>query len=293
MMPVRNNRLRRRNRRPARGDEAGYTLLLALFLAALMIIAAAVAVPNLITQDRRQKEELMIWRGQQYARAIGLYYRVTGHFPHDLEELEKGVNGIHVLRQVYNDPMSSDGSWRLIYVGTGGQLVGSLCWHSLTEYQAAEMGVPLSAAPTAGSTSPGTTSATGSATGGSMESESESNSQKPPTAPTCGMFGAGPSSALHPQIVTEGGMIGGNLIGVAGTVDASSIKNYMGAGNYRYWEFIWNPQEGSQTAPGATAPPLSGAPSPSNPASPPGSPLTPQPPISPAPQPPANQSPQP
>jgi len=236
-------------RRAGRG-EAGYTLLLALFIAAVMIIAASAAVPNLILQGRRQKEKLMIWRGEQYARAIGLYYGKTGHFPHDLRELEHGVNGIHFLRQAYKDPMSADGSWRLIYLGAGGQMVGSLCWRTLAEYQAAEMGTPLL------SSSPNPAASSGGF-----------GKPKAPVVPTCAMFGEGPSVSFEPQVIHEGGMIGGNLIGVGGEVDKPSVKNYMGADKYRYWEFIWNPQKGVQlAAPTPTNPTGSGAPN--NPKSP-------------------------
>lgn len=47
-------------------------------------------------------------------------------------------------------------------------------------------------------------------------------------------------------------MIGGNLIGVGGEVDKPSVKNYMGADRYRYWEFIWSPEKGTKLSlPGA------------------------------------------
>ncbi len=229
---------RARNVSGPRG-EAGYTLLLAIFIAALMLIAASVAVPDLITQARRQKEKLMIWRGRQYARAIGLYYHQTGHFPHNLRELYKGVNDIHFLRQRYKDPMNSqDGSWRLIYLGQGGQLIGSLCWQTMAEYQAAEMGVPL----------PGT-----------KEPPRCGQPIKLANGKTEGLTLAGSDefSPAKGQIITEGQMVGGNLIGVASKVDAPSQKVYMGAKNYRQWEFIWNPLQGQQTGqPGAS--PLGG-----------------------------------
>lgn len=230
------NGKRARNGRATHGD-SGYTLLLAIFLAAVMLIAASVAVPNLITQARRQKEELMIWRGRQYARAIGLYYRQTGHFPHNLRELYKGVNDVHFLRQRYKDPMNAqDGSWRLIYLGPGGQLIGSLCWQTMAEYQAAEMGVPL----------PGT-----------KEPPACGQPLKPvKQGDTEGMTPAGSSQTLKPQgeIINEGQMIGGNLIGVASKVNAPSLKVYMGAKNYRQWEFIWNPLQGQQTGQPGTSP---------------------------------------
>ena len=222
-----------------RDGEQGYTLLLAIFIAAVMIIAASAAVPNLILQSRRQKEKLMIWRGEQYERAIGLFYRKTGRYPHDLKELAKGVDGIHFLRQKYEDPINTrDGSWRLIYLGPGGQLIGSLRWHTLAEYQAAQLGLALPGTPGAGTVA-GTTG----------------------TAPAGGTSGKAPQGfagdilgQAHPQVINEGQMMGGNLIGVASKVNAKSVKVYMGAGNYRDWEFIWNPLQGQQAAVPAGAP---------------------------------------
>lgn len=249
---------------PKRRGESGYTLLLALFFAAVMIIAASAALPNLITQSRRQKEKLLIWRGEQYARAIGLYYRKTGHFPHDLRELEKGVAGVHFLRQAYKDPMNSqDGSWRLIYLGAGGQLIGSLCWQTMAQYEAARKGVPVRV--------PVGVSG-GSASSEAMGNDTGLGTAKEPTVPTCAMYGRSASSSVHPQIITEGGMVGGNLIGVASEVDASSIKNYMGADNYRYWEFIWSPQRKGGIAVPSKAPVGKKAPNAPGSSSPPGSP---------------------
>jgi type II secretory pathway pseudopilin PulG len=228
-------RLRRAARAArSRGEESGYTLLLVVFFAAVMIIAASVVLPNLITEDRRQKEQLMIWRGRQYERAIGLYYHKTGHYPHDLKELAKGVAGIHFLRKSYKDPMNTqDGSWRLIYLGKGGQFIGSLRWKTMAQYQAAQLGLPA----------PGTKSGkkkkkdkfgfAGNSLGGGADDQSDSFSQP------------------HTRIINEGDMMGGNLIGVASKVNAKSLKAFMGAKNYRDWEFIWNPLEGKRLGLGA------------------------------------------
>src|SRR5580704_14557729 len=121
------NRNRRRN-------EAGYTLLLAVFLVAAMIIAAAAAAPSILTEGRREKESELVWRGEQYERAIGLYYRKFGKYPTKIEDLTKQTNGVRFLRQAYTDPMNKDdGSWRFIYVGANGQLIGSLRQTSLVQ----------------------------------------------------------------------------------------------------------------------------------------------------------------
>jgi type II secretory pathway pseudopilin PulG len=108
--------------------EGGYALLMAVFLMTVMLIATITAAPSIRTERQREKEEEMIWRGKQYVRAIKLYYRKNGKFPTNLDDLIKPKNGsLRYLRQDYKDPMNKeDGSWRLIYVGPAGQLIGSL-----------------------------------------------------------------------------------------------------------------------------------------------------------------------
>jgi hypothetical protein len=109
-----------------RRKEAGYTLLYAVFLVATMMIAASAVYTRVDTEGRRQKEEEMIWRGNQYARAVGLYFRKFGKFPTRIEDLTNQTNGVRFLRQAYTDPMNKeDGSWRFIHV-VNGQLVDSL-----------------------------------------------------------------------------------------------------------------------------------------------------------------------
>ncbi|MGH9714786.1 MAG: hypothetical protein ACRD5M_15945 [Candidatus Acidiferrales bacterium] len=76
----------------------------------------------------------MIWRGNQYKRAIRLYFRKTGHYPQNLDDLEKGLPQLHFLRQPYKDPMNStDGKWRFIYVNSAGQIIGSTRYASLQQ----------------------------------------------------------------------------------------------------------------------------------------------------------------
>src|SRR5271170_5183948 len=108
--------------------QRGYALLLVVFLTSLMLLATIVAAPSVRTERKREQEEEMIWRGKQYVRAIKLYYRKNGRFPTSLDDLTKPKTGsLRYLRQARKDPMNKeDGSWRLIYVGPAGQLIGSL-----------------------------------------------------------------------------------------------------------------------------------------------------------------------
>ncbi len=102
-------------------------LLLVVFMAAAMLIATLAMMPRILMQGRRQQETELAWRGQQYVRAIRLYYRKYGHFPASVDDFSKNPGNIHFLRKEYKDPMNTtDGSWRYIYVGAGGQIIGSL-----------------------------------------------------------------------------------------------------------------------------------------------------------------------
>ena len=57
-----------------------------------------------------------IHRGQQYVRAIRVYYSLVGSYPASLEALEK-TNNQRFLRQGYIDPLTGKSDWRLIPVG--------------------------------------------------------------------------------------------------------------------------------------------------------------------------------
>src|SRR6202163_5048046 len=108
--------------------EDGYALMMVVFFTALLLIATMVAAPRILLEGKREKEKEMIWRGGQYVRGVKLYYRKMGRFPTSVEDLTKPKTGtLRFMRQAYKDPMNGeDGSWRLIYVGPAGQLIGSL-----------------------------------------------------------------------------------------------------------------------------------------------------------------------
>jgi hypothetical protein len=134
---------RRRNEAPARtaqhaprhrNPESGYAFLFALGLILLMIAGSVVAMQTGATIRRRQMEQETIWRGNQYARAIRLYYHKTGHYPQTLDDLEKGMPDLHFLRQAFKNPTNpADGSWRFIYVNAAGQLIGSTKYANLQQ----------------------------------------------------------------------------------------------------------------------------------------------------------------
>lgn len=120
--------------------QAGYALMTVLLLAALVLILLAAEVPRVLTEGQREREEELLFRGEQYRRGLGLYFRKYGRFPLKLEELVEPKNNIRFLRQLYPDPLTADGRWRLIRVGPLGELVGSETRRGRLQLQPQEKG---------------------------------------------------------------------------------------------------------------------------------------------------------
>ena len=232
--------------------ERGYALLLIVFLATLLLLSTMVVAPNILTEGRREKEKEMIWRGKQYTRGIKLYYRKMGRFPTSLDDLTKPkVGSLRFMRQAYKDPTNKeDGSWRLIYVGAAGQLIGSLKPRpNLQLPQAGGTGTPPNAL--SGSSAAGQSGASGQplgqpnaggqpGQGGTQPAGSTSGTNPPAT--TGNPVSADQGDAPIPTGDTPT-IMGGNIIGVGGKINKSSIIVYDKSKNYRLFEFIWDPSK--------------------------------------------------
>lgn len=280
--------------RPSRQE--GYAILFVLFLVALVIVGGSAVMMNQLTEGRRDKEAETIWRGKQYERAIGMYYRKFGRFPTSVDDLVKVQNGeLRFLREAYKNPMNKeDGTWRFIYVTPAGQLIGSVQYVSLQQMalldQQRRMGMVTGPAVgvAGGSDASDSTNNTGSnasaqpaqlgqtgavGSAGSLNRVLPNlpalgaqqqqlpgpgqNLQQPGaspffTQPAQGQPGA--SSGLSVQessgsdsTDSNGQIVGGFIIGVAGKKDKLSVKIYKGGITYKRWEFIFNPLEQVQT----------------------------------------------
>ncbi len=109
-----------------RERQTGYALMSLLLMAALVLILLGIEAPRILTQGQRDKEDELIFRGEQYRRALALHFRKYGRLPLKLEELYEPNNSLRFLRKPWRDPMTTDGQWRLIRVGPLGELVGSV-----------------------------------------------------------------------------------------------------------------------------------------------------------------------
>lgn len=77
----------------------------------VLSIGLLVAVPVWQTEIQREKEEELIFRGNQYAEAIRIFQmKKPGSFPKTLDELLKEK----CIRKLYKDPMTDHGDWNLI-----------------------------------------------------------------------------------------------------------------------------------------------------------------------------------
>ncbi len=102
---------RRRRRR-----DSGAMLLAVLFMMAMMVIVAMAMAPSFVQQVKRDREEEMIHRGTEYARAIKKFYKKFGRYPANLEQLDN-TNQIRFLRRRFKDPLTKDGQWKLLHYG--------------------------------------------------------------------------------------------------------------------------------------------------------------------------------
>lgn len=114
------------NRRTSeRRSEHGSALLIVFVFAAIIAIFLYRELPVSVFEAKRQREQLLVDRGHEYARAIQLFYRRNhGQFPATIEQLES-TNNIRYLRRRYKDPFTGKDDWRLLHAGPGGLLIDS------------------------------------------------------------------------------------------------------------------------------------------------------------------------
>jgi hypothetical protein len=113
--------------RTRRHPEAGFALLFIYAMAATVAVMLYLELPRVAFEAQRDKEQLLIDRGEQYSRAIGLYVRKFNRYPADFDALEKTQN-LRFLRHRYMDPMTGKDEWRVIHVGPGGVFTDSLLY---------------------------------------------------------------------------------------------------------------------------------------------------------------------
>lgn len=199
---------------------------MAALLVAMSVMAVfmTVALPVWNTQARREKEAELVFRGEQYARAVMLYQRkVANALPPSVDVL---LNERY-LRKKYKDPITG-GEFQLLS-GASAQ---------------ANAGVPGGQA--GGSRTPGgpvTTGAQRGTTGaGGTSSTLGQRSSQSGTGIGAGARGAGGAQSgfgLGAGVgAGAGGTVPGGIMGVTSSSSAKSLRLYNGRGVYNEWTFV-------------------------------------------------------
>jgi type II secretory pathway pseudopilin PulG len=127
--------------------QRGTILLTLLFLVVVLGLAASMAGQALKDYAQREREDELLWRGQQYRQAIASYVRGQSGvqvYPSSLEDLLRdprfpGV--IRHLRRPYDDPMTGQ-TWELIRDG-GNRVIGVRSTSTLKPFRQAGFPVEL------------------------------------------------------------------------------------------------------------------------------------------------------
>jgi type II secretory pathway pseudopilin PulG len=267
-------------RRRNGAGEQGYILLAVLFMVVLVLIALSVAAPKVAADIERDREVEMIHRGQQYVRAIKLYYKKFGAYPPNLDALEK-TNEIRFLRKRYKDPITGKDEWHLIHFGENktpsygffGQPIGGTGGSTLAGVGPGGVGQNIGSSFNQSSNTPGSTgstSAAGGLFGGSSFGSSSNNGTSvgttgtdPNAGNTAGAPGAtgtttGTATGTDTNSTSGGSGTtsqsgfgstnstgqtfgGGGIIGVEGTSPKLAILEWKKKKHFNEWEFWYDP----------------------------------------------------
>ncbi len=104
--------------------EGGFALLLVFLMAAAVAFTIYHELPRAAFESARDKEQLLLDRGNQYKRAIEVYFAVNKRYPPELKDLEES-NQKRYLRHRYKDPLTGEDEWRIIHTN-GSFLTDSL-----------------------------------------------------------------------------------------------------------------------------------------------------------------------
>jgi type II secretory pathway pseudopilin PulG len=99
------------------GPEAGFTYIGLLVLIAMMGVALVLVSELWQTAQQREKEQELLFIGNQFRRAIAMYSADGGGYPHKLEDMLKDPRfpGVRrTLRKIYRDPITGGVEWGLV-----------------------------------------------------------------------------------------------------------------------------------------------------------------------------------
>jgi type II secretory pathway pseudopilin PulG len=116
--------------------EQGFTYIALLIFIAIMSVGLLATGEVWSTSMRREKEQELLFAGDQIRNAISMYYSHTpaqaGYYPTSLEDLLKDPRypaTRRYLRKIYPDPITNSTDWELVK-GPNGEIFGV---HSISD----------------------------------------------------------------------------------------------------------------------------------------------------------------
>jgi type II secretory pathway pseudopilin PulG len=206
-----------------RETEQGYAMAALLIAMSIMAVMMTVVMPVWNHAAQREKEEELIFRGLQYARAIGLFQKKFANaYPPNIDVLVDQK----FLRKKFKDPITND------------------------DFAPLPVGQTPGAAPQAGGQRGGA-----QPSGRGQTTPGTTGQQPSQTQPGSTLRGVSP--------IGTPGAGGGTTAGISGVTSkskAQSIRLYNGRNHYNEWAFVYVPQVQAPGAgaPGSTVPGLPG-----------------------------------
>lgn len=207
-----------RPRPSERRGEGGYTLVALLAMMTVLALFALAAAPGIRQQAQREREIEAIFRGEQVAEAIRVYYSyqvrrrslmADAALPTSIDQLREGLSSgtktVQILRaSAARDPLSDSGEWKLIRPRSA----------QLSDFTQAIMVYSANIRP--------------------PTRDPQLQPQEYYMAPA-----AMPTSGLEPpsRTPTDDDNSSGPFIGVASSSKSNAVINYYGIGSHNNWIF--------------------------------------------------------
>jgi type II secretory pathway pseudopilin PulG len=203
-------------------------LVAVIFLAALLMISLAVALPRISKEIQRDREVETMHRGKQYIRGIRMYYKKFGAYPPNVDALVKGTNNIRFLRKKYADLTTGKEDWKPVRYG-----------QNKAPTAMGFFGVPLGGSTIAG-TGPGAQS-TGFNQSTTTAASDPNAPQTDPNNPNAASSTTSQTSQTSQTGQTGQTFGGAGIIGFSPNSPRKSILVYKTKDHYNEWEFVYDP----------------------------------------------------
>ncbi len=211
--------------------QRGHLLVGLMVFVAVMMISLLAAAQSWSFVVRRDAEAELIFRGEEYARAIAFYQKETNNYPTDLKQLiKKGPHRHRYIRHLYEDPVAKDGEWGLLYLSPTGQgFINPYASPGATGNLFNAMGI--------GGGAGGTTLA-----GGGLPEESGASKARRTAREEQGLEESGHpegfSDLVQKQLEQyQGNVVGLPIVGVVHKKNESGVKIYKNIANLNDWAF--------------------------------------------------------